>query len=300
MAAEIHETRGATHDPRGSGRRLWLWLLLGTLAGVAFVAIFDVPLLRTQAAPAVDVSQIRGQRIDGADRITEFDREMDLVESGGVVRLSRDEINARTLGASGKGTGGPGGTARDLTSTLPDGVVLLNPDDIDVNAIADIVDAPSVTAAWEQFEAWKGTAEQYRPVSFGVLSSFEYDPFRVMQAFYDGLPAAEWPKQIPDRIAALDRSRIELRGFMLPFETSGADVRSFLLVRNRMLCCYGAQVNMNDWAHVVVKDHVRARAVQDVVVTVRGDFHVGETIEDGIVMSIFRVDADDVAFNTGF
>ncbi|QOJ15422.1 MAG: hypothetical protein HRU75_12590 [Planctomycetia bacterium] len=300
MAAEIHDYRAAPNHRGRSARRWWLWLLLGAMAGAAFIAIFDVPLLRTQAAPAVDVSQIRGQRIDGADRITAFDREMDLVESGGVPRLTPDEINAIADGGSGRRPSGASGASRDMTSTLPDGVVRMSADDIDVNTIADIVDAPSVKAAWEQFEAWKGTPDQYRPVSFGVLSSFEYDPFKVMQAFYDGPPGAELPRQIPDKIAALNRTRIELRGFMLPFETSGADVQSFLLVRNRMLCCYGVQVNMNDWAHVVVKDHVRARAVQDVVVTVRGDFHVGETIEDGIVMSIFRVDADEVAFNTGF
>lgn len=235
----------------------------------------------------VPLEYVHGQRIDGADRLTPAELEAEAIASE--LAVKKPALIP---------TASPGTTIMGPPAPTS-GLVRASDSDPDPNEIADIIDTPDVSQALRDFESWRGGPEEYRPLSFAVLAGFEYDPFLAMETVQND-PQAPLPKQIPQRIVDLDGKRVEVRGFMLPIEARKGEVRSFLLVKNRMLCCYGAQVNMNDWVHVLVKEGVTAKAIQDVVVTVRGDFKVGEVIEDGMLTSIYRISADEISFNTGF
>lgn len=140
---------------------------------------------------------------------------------------------------------------------------------------------------------------QYRAIGFKLLSSFDYDPLTVADALATE-PDKPLPDQIPARIHVLDGARVAITGYMVPAELRRERVRSFLLVKNQLVCCFGAAVNMNDWVMVDMPDERGASYVPDVLITVFGELSVGEKLEDGMVMSIYRMKGDDVEYKAGF
>lgn len=141
--------------------------------------------------------------------------------------------------------------------------------------------------------------DEYRPVSFNVLASYDYDPIEIAESLAEH-PEAELPDLIPAKIRALDGTRVMLTGFMVPVEIQKERVRTFLLVKNQMVCCFGIAVSMNDWVMVDMEPGKTAPFVQDVLLNAYGVLEVGERLEDGMVMSIYRLRGDSVEFRSGF
>lgn len=176
-----------------------------------------------------------------------------------------------------------------------------------------------------------GVPDKDRPdvlcVNFDDLASFEYDPYETVppdlssssskldekstgathKAAEDQQagPSAEPPgqpvlnQQLPDRILALNKKKIMIQGFMVPIEFKRDAVRSFLLVRNQMMCCFGAMMGMNEWVLVQMDGEKKTSYVQDVPTTVIGELEVGEDFQNGMVMSIYRLRAFEVTFKGG-
>lgn len=139
---------------------------------------------------------------------------------------------------------------------------------------------------------------EYRPVGFRFLSKFDYDPFLIMDATPEEY--AKLPQQIPEEVRALNGKKVQVGGFMVPVEFAKDNIRTFLLVKNRMMCCFGAAVSMNDWVYVTMKEGKSAEFHQDVLVKVSGVLEVGEKIEDGMVMSIYRLTGESIEYLSGF
>lgn len=139
---------------------------------------------------------------------------------------------------------------------------------------------------------------EYRPLGFRFLSKFDYDPFLIMDATPEEY--AKLPQQIPEDVRALNGRKVQIGGFMVPVEFAKDNIRTFLLVKNRMMCCFGAAVSMNDWVYVTMKEGRAAEFHQDVLVKVSGVLEVGEKIEDGMVMSIYRLTGESIEYLSGF
>lgn len=140
---------------------------------------------------------------------------------------------------------------------------------------------------------------QYKPISFGKLGGYLYDNYAVEASLGKdgkGKPIDE----IPAEVRALDKQKVALRGFMVPIDIKKNEARSFLLVRNRMACCFGMQVGLNEWVFVRMAGDKTARWMNDVPTTVYGTLSVGEDIRDGMIMSIYRMEGDDVAYSGGY
>jgi hypothetical protein len=105
-------------------------------------------------------------------------------------------------------------------------------------------------------------------------------------------PYVEGKTQIPDFIRALDGKIVEMTGYMMALNTVD-NIRSFILVPFLFGCCYGQPPAVN---HVVlVKMAGRKTAMYfDDVVRVRGRFHCSEERYEGVLLSLYRVDADEV------
>jgi hypothetical protein len=153
---------------------------------------------------------------------------------------------------------------------------------------------------------------EYLRVNFDELASYDYDPFeavapdlgggthKVVEADAGPQPAAPVKNsQIPERIMALNKKKIIVQGFMVPIEFKRDAVRSFLLVRNQMMCCFGAMIGMNEWLMVQMDGEKRTSYVQDVPTTVYGELEVGEDIQNGMVMSLYRLRGFEVQFKGG-
>lgn len=148
----------------------------------------------------------------------------------------------------------------------------------------------------------------YTRVSFNELACFEYDPFDAGVPMHSEsgeistTATVNKPTEkdrIPANILALNGKKLAVQGFMMPIEIKRNQVKSFLLVRNQMACCFGMMLGFNEWVFIRCPEDKPADFVPDVVITVYGTMEVGEEIQDGAVMSIFRMRSDEVLHSGG-
>ena len=71
-------------------------------------------------------------------------------------------------------------------------------------------------------------------------------------------------------------------------------VTSFVLCRTVPACCFGDSIKMNEWIMVNMPKDQSTQYVPDQTVNVFGTLDVGEIKDDGIVLSIYRMQADQV------
>ena len=132
-------------------------------------------------------------------------------------------------------------------------------------------------------------------VSFAALSSFVYempDP----EAIRSSTDPTKSPlDQIPDSIKKVDEADVIIVGFMVPIEINRkGKVRSFALTVNQTFCCYGVPPSMNEWIMVEMAEEQTADFILDLPVAVYGKLHVGEEIEDGYILSVYRMTGNEV------
>src|SRR3954466_16129159 len=86
----------------------------------------------------------------------------------------------------------------------------------------------------------------YLRLGFDRLASFKFTP-PPFDATAD--PKATPPsgeEQIPATVKAWSGKKAIVTGFMLPVKMDNGLVTEFLLVKDAMMCCYGAVPNMNE------------------------------------------------------
>lgn len=136
----------------------------------------------------------------------------------------------------------------------------------------------------------------FLPLSFAYLSSFEYevpDPFAMKEMTEDEIKRIG--DQVPPYITKLNQKLVAVKGFMVPIDVEGDKIISFILTYSRAACCFGQMPWYNEWIYVEMKDGQKAEFYNDIPITVYGDLEVGEEIEDGFVISLFRMKATEVA-----
>jgi len=133
-----------------------------------------------------------------------------------------------------------------------------------------------------------GDRPLFKAITFNQLADWTYE-------FPEVGSTAPRDEPVPERIRDWSGTKIAIQGFMIPVKLEGEDsVTEFLLVRNQFACCFGVVPKMNEWVHVVMAPGKASRYLVDVPITVRGTFDASELIEDGLVMSLYRVTADAV------
>jgi hypothetical protein len=137
----------------------------------------------------------------------------------------------------------------------------------------------------------------FATVTFDTLGSYYYEiPNLEAQAKADPKTTPKPPKeQIPAPIKSLTGKKIAVQGFMVPIKIEKGATKSFLLVKDQSLCCYGRMPRMNEWISVKMSEGKAAKFIGDQPVTVFGKIDVGEEIDKGEVLSIYRMEAEDVA-----
>jgi hypothetical protein len=97
---------------------------------------------------------------------------------------------------------------------------------------------------------------------------------------------------IPEKIRALDGKRVEITGFMMPINEPQRLTR-FIVVQSLWGCCFGQTPAVN---HVIVVTMEPGKVVNFYPdpVRVTGIFSVGETREEGYLVSIYRLVGDKV------
>jgi hypothetical protein len=135
----------------------------------------------------------------------------------------------------------------------------------------------------------------YHKVSFKALGGFKYevpDP-EVVRAQPD--PSKPPADQIPPALREIDGAPVLLAGFMVPIDLDAdGNVRSFALTQDQMFCCYGVPPKMNEWVMVNMAEGHSTEWKNNLPVAVYGTLEIGEEMEDGYVLSLYRLKSDKV------
>lgn len=117
-------------------------------------------------------------------------------------------------------------------------------------------------------------------------------PIKVKFNLLGGWTYTEGKTPIPDKVRALDGKRVEITGFMMPINEPQRLTR-FIVVQSLWGCCFGQTPAVN---HVVVVTMEPGKVVNFYpdAVRVTGVFSVGETREEGYLVSIYRLVGDTV------
>lgn len=120
------------------------------------------------------------------------------------------------------------------------------------------------------------TAKDIRAMSvtFELLSGYDYDK-----------------EQIPGLVKSLNGQRVVITGYMLPIDFEDNRVKSFLLLRNQMACCFGMTPRENEFIQVDMNPHGTTKYMPDWPITVVGKLEVGKRL---LVNSIYRIQAENV------
>jgi hypothetical protein len=156
---------------------------------------------------------------------------------------------------------------------------------------------PSAAKAAASLKSASPAAENgVLPLSFAYLSSYEYDvpdPFAMKTLKEEDLKKIS--DQIPDYIKKLNSKKVALSGFMVPIDVVNEGVKTFILTYTQMMCCFGQMPWYNEWVYVEMPEGEPAGYHNDVPITVSGLLEVGEEIEDGFVVSLYRMKGEKVA-----
>jgi len=145
------------------------------------------------------------------------------------------------------------------------------------------------------FKFEKAKDGEHLKVTFAALGSFPYEIPDREAILQSGDPTKSPVDQIPEEILALDAAKVVLVGFMVPIDVDRrGQIKSFALTQNQMFCCFGVPPSMNEWVMVEMGEGETAEYVSDLPIAVFGDLKVGEEIEDGYVMSVYRMAGREV------
>lgn len=98
---------------------------------------------------------------------------------------------------------------------------------------------------------------------------------------------------IPDSIQKLDGLYVEMTGYMMS-PNAAEDISDFIFVPALWGCCYGQPPAVNHVVLVKMNRGLRTDYFESAI-RLRGRFHVGEERIDDCMVSLYRLDADDVA-----
>jgi hypothetical protein len=137
-------------------------------------------------------------------------------------------------------------------------------------------------------EQESGEPALYKLITFDELASWTYE----FPEIGSDKPRVD---PVPERHRKMSGTRVAIQGFMIPIKLAGDDeVVEFLLVRNQFACCFGIVPKMNEWLHIKMAPGKVSKYLVDIPITVRGVFDASELLENGVVMSLYRMEADEV------
>jgi hypothetical protein len=97
---------------------------------------------------------------------------------------------------------------------------------------------------------------------------------------------------LPNYIRQFDGQRVEMAGYMMTLQDV-VDIDSFVLVPSLFGCCYGQPPSVNHVVLVKMTGGATVKFIGDPL-KVRGIFHCSEEKQDGYLVSLYRLDADQV------
>ena len=140
-------------------------------------------------------------------------------------------------------------------------------------------------------QQFQPVAKECQSISFDILADYDFGTLDWSGGSQSNQFIANQIEQIiPESIKALDNQQISVTGFVLPIETDGERIDSFLLLRDLQMCCYGTLPELNEWIYVEVPNHLEAKnLISDTPIKVRGTLQVEPRFKDDFLLSIYSL-----------
>ena len=140
-------------------------------------------------------------------------------------------------------------------------------------------------------QQFQPVAKECQSISFDILADYDFGTLDWSGGSQSNQFIATQIEQIiPESIKALDNQQISVTGFVLPIETDGDRIDSFLLLRDLQMCCYGTLPELNEWIYVEVPNHLEAKnLISDTPIKVRGTLQVEPRFKDDFLLSIYSL-----------
>jgi len=140
-------------------------------------------------------------------------------------------------------------------------------------------------------QQFQSVTKECQSISFDILADYDFGTLDWSGGSQSNQFIANQIEQIiPESIKALDNQQISVTGFVLPIETDGERIDSFLLLRDLQMCCYGTLPELNEWIYVEVPNHLEAKnLISDTPIKVRGTLQVEPRFKDDFLLSIYSL-----------
>ena len=144
-------------------------------------------------------------------------------------------------------------------------------------------------------QQFQPVSKEYQSISFDILADYDFGTLDWSGGSQSNQFIINQIEQIiPQSIKALDNQLVSVIGFVLPVETDGERIDSFLLLRDLQMCCYGTLPELNEWVYVEVPDHLEAKnLISDTPIKVWGTLQVEPRFKDDFLLSIYSLTFSD-------
>lgn len=139
---------------------------------------------------------------------------------------------------------------------------------------------------------------EYQRVTLDFLGSFKYEhPEPAYLESVEDPALLKLKDQFPAKIRALHGKKVAVRGYVVPVSADEQwHLKSFVLVKSRLECCYGNAPQPNECIDVRMLVSKYGEEVIDIPVTVYGTLEVGEEIKYGTLLGLYRLNAVKIEF----
>ena len=140
-------------------------------------------------------------------------------------------------------------------------------------------------------QQFQPVAKECQSISFDILADYDFGTLDWSGGSQSNQFITNQIEQIiPQSIKALDNQLVSVIGFVLPVETDGERIDSFLLLRDLQMCCYGTLPELNEWVYVEVPDYLEAKnLISDTPIKVWGTLQVEPRFKDDFLLSIYSL-----------
>ena len=137
--------------------------------------------------------------------------------------------------------------------------------------------------------------EAYQSLTFNMLTSYPFrEPNWAKMEDPAYIASLKLDEQISPQIQAMNGKKVEIQGFMLPLDMPDGNLRTFMLLKDQMACCYGNIPRLNEWVYVRVPEKKKINIHQDVLITSLGTLRVGAKFEGEVLTGIYHLDLDEI------
>ena len=137
--------------------------------------------------------------------------------------------------------------------------------------------------------------ETYQLLTFNMLTSYPFrEPNWAKMEDPAYIASLKLDEQISPQIQAMNGKKVEIQGFMLPLDMPEGNLRTFMLLKDQMACCYGNIPRLNEWVYVRVPEKKKVSIHQDVLITLLGTLRVGAKFEREVLTGIYHLELDQI------